>query len=132
MSQNTPLETELFALIGKLTLELEREREKVKEAKKMEKLLNDQLKFERRQSGLAVPSLGIARDINELPPIPPLERNSAKYYPELDEITDDYFSSCVNHATLERDTTQSWLREGVYLGEHYHTNSGLTLADLDC
>ena len=81
MSQNTPLENELFALIGKLTLELEREREKVKEAKKMEKLLNDQLKFERRQSGLAVPSLGIAHDINELPPIPPLERNSAKYYP---------------------------------------------------
>lgn len=127
MTENTALENELFALIGKLTLELERERENVKEAKKNEKILLDQLEIERRQPVLAVPSWGISCGINEFSTPPPLERSSAKTWSQgITRLTNADMDE-----PLQRETTQSWLQEGVYLGELYPRNNGLTLADLD-
>jgi hypothetical protein len=133
MTTNTPLENELFALVGKLTLELERERENVKEARKNEKLLLDQLEMERRKPVTTVPCFCAVCDMcgmNKFPPIPPLERSSAKTWSNgitrLTNADDDEIWE-----PLQRETTQSWLQEGVYLGEPSLRNNGLTLADLE-
>ena len=116
MNANTPLEKELFELVGKLTLELQHERENVKKAEKMEKLVRDQLEFERKEYAKVLQK-------------PSLERSTAKSWPPGGIMCD---TNADNWGGITRDTnaeweetgckgckSSDWLREGVYLGELY-------------